>query len=746
MKLQVHTLRFGNPTWLAKCAPTLKAWCNTHNHELVVWDDPKEFASYPSPKFVEVNSLMHFLKGTADVFAWVDADVYVNPNAPARPEFEGIAMATCQYHAEHQEHWENWCLENFMETPEGHRYSNAGVYFIDRAAAEILVKQMEPPFIEGFQEQHQFNYWVWKAVRAGAKFTRLSNSWNRYGKDMEASWFFHLWGTVKDEDLNELKKAKLLDMKPDGLIRNWQPPHWPSQDKVIVLEFVQDAGLGNQIFEWAAAYSIARELNLPLRWIWRPSNHREFGLHHFGIGESPYVEYPMGMLRAGQGSRALRNRAIKVIAESKKRFIGISCPFQDEQCFIDHADEIRALFKPAVSGFKLPNPGGTTPVGVQVRRGDYVKHSRLNVTTPGYFLGALEWMRGKIDNPHFIVVSDDPYYCHKLFEKQLDVTVMPTQSAFDGLRTLAACKAHIISNSTFGWWGAWLGETGPVVVPEHWHHLPGSYGQWEPVPPRWIKLPIGQDVKREPIREIKPRTVIEFPEPEIERAIVFPWHADQARWQELRFSLRSIEKNFTDRKCPIFIFGTRRPGFINESNHRLQYRGAYTYSEALSGGTQVAKTVMWMNDDTLLLKPVGWEDCAVPYYLRDVGPDFLKTAEANNNPWRDGCLRVLRQLKEMGITDQKVFSTHLPYVWEREKALQVFEKFGVWEKMPMELAYFHLFPEGAKRLTTERTQELLNDEAKFLNYADRHLTPEFKDEVMRRFPDSAPWEVNGGKF
>lgn len=520
-------------------------------------------------------------------------------------------------------------------------------------------------------------------------------------------------------------------------------PEFPDSDKIVVVEFVQDAGLGNTLFEWAAGYSIARTLNLPFRWKWKPSKLREYGLTDFGIAENPPEKYTLLMSKAGQGSRALYEKAINLIRESKEKFCAISCPMQDPECFVDHADEIRELFK--FEPFDLKCPEGCTPVGVQVRRGDYVKHSRLNVTTPEYFLNALNWMRANVKKPHFFVVSDDPAYCTKLFERQVDVTVMPPQSAFDGIRTLAACKSHIISNSTFGWWGAWLGESGPVIVPEHWHHQPGSYGNWNPVPDRWIKLPIGQEVKQR-VNVIKPSVVTVLPKPEIERAIVFPWHADQAQWQELRFALRSIEKHFEDKKCPIMIFGTRRPGFIRENDPRVQYRGAYTYAEALAQGVQVADKVAWWNDDQILLKPTTWADCETPYYLKDVGPDFLDTAASGNNPWREGVIRVLRQLKAEGITDQKVFSTHLPYVWEREKALEVFEKFGIWEKFPMELLMGHLHGKNPKLLTTERTQELPNTEAQFLNFADRHLTDAFKAEIVKLFPDAASWEVAGGKF
>lgn len=741
MSIQVHTLRFGNPTWLAKCVPTLKSWCERHHYPLVVWDDPSTWASYPSPKFCMIDMLREFLKSGSTYFVYVDADIYIRPDAPLWHHTDGCYMATDEPHKAHTPAWREWCSENYGVTPnESWEYGNAGCWSIDKVNGERLLKTMEKtPMVDagGFQDQHWFNFVL---LMSNITFRRLPSDWNRWVRDLEASWFIHLWGTTKDEDFEIYRKSGLLNVKPDGLRRYLLPEGSSNHDKVICYEFVQDAGLGNQLFEWAAAYSIARTMNLPLRWMWRKSKLREFGLPAFGIGESPYVEYPLVMSKMGQGSRALYEKAMNLISESKGRFVGISCPFQDEKCFEDHADEIRELFK--LEPFKLPNPQGTTPVGVQVRRGDYVKHSKLNVTTPKYFLDALQWMREMLEKPHFIVVSDDPYYCNTIFEKQLDVTVMPEQSAIDGLRTLASCKAHIISNSTFGWWGAWLGESGPVVVPEHWHHMPGSYGRWNPIPDRWIKLPIGQEVKEKPLPEsLKPRTVIELAEPLEERAIVYPWHADQAKWEELRYSLRSVETFFEDKHCPIYIFGTRRPGFIKESNQRIRYRGAYTYSEALSNGVQVAKKVMWMNDDICFLKPTSWEDCEVPRYLRDVGPEFLKNYTTNPNPWREGCVRILRQLQSMGITDHKVFSTHTPYVWDRKKALEVFEKFGVWEKMAFEIAYFHLFGEGAELMGDLRTTELPNDTARFLSYADQNLTCAVKDGLKKLFPDFAEWEV-----
>ena len=388
----------------------------------------------------------------------------------------------------------------------------------------------------------------------------------------------------------------------------------------------------------------------------------------------------------------------------------------------------------------LPIPEGTVPVGVQVRRGDYLKHSRLNVTTPEYFTNGMRWMRERIPNSHFIVVSDDPQWCRQFFGYREDVLVMPPQEPIDGIRTLASCKGHIISNSTFGWWGAWLGERkfgGPVVVPELWHHGGKSYGQWEPVPERWNRVGIG------PFRrtvEIEVQDPIVAAMPDCERAIVYPYHADQERWHELRYSLRSIDRFFEDRDCPIFILGTRKPGWLIEGG-RVRYIGAFTYREALSRGVAMAEQVLWMNDDIVMLRETGWADCRRTLYLKDVGPEFLERAETQANPWREGVVRILRALAGEGIRQQRVYSTHTPYVYRREQAMEILRKYGVWEKFPMELAYFHHYAVDPVQITGERVTGLPFGDARFLNYADRSLSDALKREIAALLPDCPAWEL-----
>lgn len=737
MTLEIHTLRFGSAPWLDVCVPTLTDYASRHNVPLMVWDDTPR--GYPCVKFCEIDMLKAFVAGPNTHMLYVDADVLIHPSAPLPELTDGFHLATDDPHREHIPHWTEWCQEHFKVTPKGFEYSNAGIWLCDKESARRLLEQAKAPFVEMFQEQHQFNLWVYLAREAGMTVHRLPSEWNRYGEDLEPSWFFHLWGEQKMRAYQDIVRAGFLreDRTPTNLRFNFRPTTWPAEDKVVVSQFVRDCGLGNQIFEFAAGLAVARRLNLPFRWNWRDTDYRDFGLEAFGIGKPDNVDYPIICQRYGQGNRKIFERVVSEVHNSKERLCGISLPFQAEECFIDIADEIREIFK--LEPLELDVPEGKTPVAVQVRRGDYVGHRRLNVTNEGYFRNAMAFMHQHVTRPHFFIVSDDPKWCHQTFGRYTDVTVMPPQAPIDGLRTMVACKAHIISNSTFGWWGAWLGESGPVVVPEMWYHGKGSYGEWEPAPARWHRVPVGANPGTgiiEPIRV--PKEMVTEP-PKRERAIVYPYNASKAKWQELRYSLRSIEKFFEDKECEIHIYGTSMPGWLRK-NKRVVFWDCWTYTEALIRGVQTAKEVLWMNDDTVFVKPVTWDDCRAARYLRPVREDWTNQISEKANPWQQGVIRVLMDLQHHGHERLLLYCTHLPYVYRRDEALATLDKYGVWEKMPLELAYFHehaIDPQPIDGLLATGEDFGI---AKFLNHNDATLTPALKAKIEAMFPDRAEWE------
>lgn len=209
MKIEAHTLRYGNAAWLGLCVPSLEKWCGRNGYDLNVWDGMKD--GYPHPKFCEIDMLRDFVAGSADRFLYVDADVLVHPDAPPFDVTgDGFHAATDQYHATHAEDWRGWCGTVFGEIPpEGTVYHNAAVWTCDREAAQRFLVQAQPPFHEALMDEYQWNWWLWNARREGMKFSLLPDKWNHSPKQPEipdGTWFFHVWGTTKEEEITALKE------------------------------------------------------------------------------------------------------------------------------------------------------------------------------------------------------------------------------------------------------------------------------------------------------------------------------------------------------------------------------------------------------------------------------------------------------------------------------------------------------------------------------------------------------------
>lgn len=729
MKTQVHTLRFGNAPWMDRCVPSLDDWCKRHNLELRVWDDTPR--GYPAVKFCITDMLREFLDSDADRFVYVDADVFIHQQAPA-PDFgPGFHASTDKWHAAHTDHWRQWCAEVCKSTHDlsGFEYYNAGVFACDQEAAELFLRQVKQPYHEFFQDQHQFNLWLSLARLSGMEFHELDPIWNRYGRDLQPSWFFHVWGSDKDRQLDWIATTKVLSLVPNGRITSIPASIYCDYSKWLTVRFIRNSGLGNRFFELAAGIAIAKRLDLPLTWIHEPTGYRSFGLEDFGIEELPFRNCQPICPTYGQGNRDITDRIAANVYCYRGHEAVIMSPFQCEEAFIEAKDEVRELFK--VPPLKLDVPAGATPVSVQVRRGDYVTHPTLCVTNPHYFTTAMNMMRARVGVCQFYMVSDDPAWCQQTFGHLTDVTVMGDQTPYESLQTMAACDAHIISNSTFGWWGAWLNERGPVIVPDRWFNEKGKYGKWEPAPLRWLRCPTTQT-----------ESVKILDTPKHERAIVYPWNEVKARWHELRYSLRSVHENFADKDCPIYVLGSGRPGFLLLSDHRVKFLDSWSYKDALTRGTQLAEKVLWMNDDICILKPTTWEQSSIPLHLGPVGPDLYRQLD-KGNPWHRGVQRILAHMQAVGITDQFIYSTHTPYVYEREKAIACFKEYGAFDKMPLEMCYFNSYvPAGeGVRITTERVQGPDFGEARYLNYTDAMLKDPLKQAIADRFPDFAPWEL-----
>ena len=85
-----------------------------------------------------------------------------------------------------------------------------------------------------------------------------------------------------------------------------------------------------------------------------------------------------------------------------------------------------------------------------------------------YCRAAAGRLAGEVADPQFFVFSDEPAWVREHPRLPCPMTVVDVNDEahdYEDLRLLAQCWHHIIANSSFSWWGAWLGEkSGQIVI------------------------------------------------------------------------------------------------------------------------------------------------------------------------------------------------------------------------------------------------------------------------------------------
>lgn len=244
-------------------------------------------------------------------------------------------------------------------------------------------------------------------------------------------------------------------------------------------------GLGNQMFVMAAAFCMAKRdgciLSIKKDVFCPHGNHPGYWNTFFKFLNQP-VDFSGADKSEGE-AKDFQYREIKKTAPK----INLTGYFQHTGFFYGLRDDVRRLFMPnqtmleeIVKRFpgldKKINP--KIKVSVHVRRGDYVKLKNIHHNVPMKYY---EICRDKInakygkDNVLYYIFSDDIPWCRnnlKIEGRYVDVL-----TDYQQIILMSLCDAHIIANSTFSWWGAYLSK-GPdeVYMPHKWMERPaGAY-------------------------------------------------------------------------------------------------------------------------------------------------------------------------------------------------------------------------------------------------------------------------------
>ncbi len=268
-------------------------------------------------------------------------------------------------------------------------------------------------------------------------------------------------------------------------------------------------GLGNQLFQYAAGRRLALKNNVPLKldnisWFPRDFYQREYSLKYFSIVEN-FADrgncFP-GLL--GKYKRKLLRKSNQWIEFSRRRYIEESASafdkrlfdlrvarkiylkgyWQSEKYFKDIETELREDLRfreehDAANIELAKKICDTEAVCVHVRRLLGVRnhedpldpsHTKSNFVCDEYYKHAIDRILSKVDRPHVFVFSDYPSWAKENIKVDCPVTFVTNNDGtkdYEDMWLMSQCKHFIIANSTFSWWGAWLGGYAEkkVIVP-----------------------------------------------------------------------------------------------------------------------------------------------------------------------------------------------------------------------------------------------------------------------------------------
>lgn len=130
------------------------------------------------------------------------------------------------------------------------------------------------------------------------------------------------------------------------------------------------------------------------------------------------------------------------------------------------------------------------PIAVHVRRGDYAQVQEFGLLGPSYYEAAIESLRdGGVRGPLWLFSDEPAAAAHALGRFEADRVIASPDGPATEMLAMSHAAAHVIANSTFSWWGAWMNEPGtPVIAPDPWFasgpHVDGL------LPPDWIRVPV----------------------------------------------------------------------------------------------------------------------------------------------------------------------------------------------------------------------------------------------------------------
>lgn len=247
-------------------------------------------------------------------------------------------------------------------------------------------------------------------------------------------------------------------------------------------------GLGNQMFQIAAAHALSLRLGIESKFNFNAS-HVETQGHSANKYKDNIFKNVNNEDLNFNGFRVYQELGFKYDELPLLDNLCLLGVFHSEKYFLDYKNDIIKLFNfgenKKIKEFITNNIGDTSVTGIHVRRGDYLNKTNFHPTCDlEYYTNAM----GIINDKKYLVFSDDLNWCKENFIGEQFI-FSPFTSEIDDLHLLINCNNHIIANSSFSWWGAYLCENeNKVIAPKNWFGPHGPQDTQDVYINNWIKI------------------------------------------------------------------------------------------------------------------------------------------------------------------------------------------------------------------------------------------------------------------
>ena len=258
-------------------------------------------------------------------------------------------------------------------------------------------------------------------------------------------------------------------------------------------------GLGNQLFQAAFASVVRQKSGCAISFI--VDNFKNDNLRNYLLSAFPRLRASVVPMEDAVGAVVINEKDVRAfppsglidqlaqIAVDGGRMY-LSGFWQNEAYYTRHRPLLVDAFTPMISddlSARVDAVRQTEAIGLHMRRHGY---GHMGLTKSQYYLQAIDEIRRERGNLPVHVFSDDPVYSKYLLRNLPNVHLSSNgdlDHPIDDFVMLSACRHHIIANSTYSWWAAWLAETDDSLIyaPQPWI-IPDPLTN--PVPERWRRM------------------------------------------------------------------------------------------------------------------------------------------------------------------------------------------------------------------------------------------------------------------